>query len=277
MLDVLLIIIFFASLIGILYIVLSKFPQLASIRLDIIPSEQQLTIRNRIVANRLRGKFASHKNKVIKNIRPFWLNFTSLFWKIYSKILEKERHLQYLAMTPEERATAKSKIDELLVKAQAATKEHRFMRAERLYINIINLDQQNLDAYDGLAQMYWQQKDYQKMNETLKFLVNLTKKRRRERLKAEKETADIDAKLAQYYLKLGELCQYQGDNEGALRNFLEIIKIDANNPKALDQLLEISIILRKIDLAQETLDKIRENDPNNQKIGEWERRIEEFE
>lgn len=277
MFDTILIITFFVSLSGIVYIILSKFPQLAAIRLEIIPSEQQLAMRNRIVANRLKGKFTNKKDSIFKKIRPFWLNFTSWFWKIYSKILEKERHLQQLAMSPEQREIAGTKVAKFLKQAEEAGKENRFIRAERLYINVISLDPKNLDAYDGLANMYWQQKDYQKANETLKYLLNLAKQRKQEGIKKDQDVSQIDSRLTNYYLELGELYQYQGKNEDAWQNFLEATKIEENNPKALNQLLEASVLMKKVDFAKEILEKVRETNPDNQKIEYWERRIEEFE
>lgn len=277
MLDTILIIIFFISLTGVFYIVLNKFPQLASIRLEIIPSEQQLITRNRIVANRLKGKFVNKKSAVLKSIRPFWLNFTSWFWKIYSKILEKERHLQQLAMSPEQREVANTKVAKFLEQAKEASQESKFIRAERLYINVISLDPKNLDAYDGLAKMYWQQKDYQKTNETLKYLLNLAKQKRQEEIKKEKDVSQIDSKLTQYYLELGELHQYQGKNDDAWQNFLEAAKIEENNLKTLDQLLEVSIITKKIDFAKEILERVKDINPDNQKIYYWEKRVQEFE
>jgi tetratricopeptide (TPR) repeat protein len=277
MFDLILVIVSCVSLAGIFYIVLSKFLQLASIRLDIIPSEQQLKIRNRIIANRLKSKFLNRKTTVLKKIRPFWLNFTSWFWKLYSKILEKERHLQQMSMSPEQREIAKTRVAKLLGQARMANKENKFIRAERLYINIISLDPKNLDAYDGLAKMYWQQKDYQKANETLKYVLNLAKQKRNKNIKEEKETTEIDNRLARYYLELGELCQYQGKNDDAWQNFLEATKMDENNPKALNQLLEMSIIMKKIDFAKEILEKVKGINSENQKIDYWEKRIEEFE
>ncbi|MFH1564361.1 MAG: hypothetical protein ABIC82_00745 [bacterium] len=277
MIDTILIIIFFISFFGIFYIILSKIPQLASIRLEIIPSEQQLTTRNRIVANRLKNKFVDKKSIVLTSIRPFWLNFTSWFWKIYSKILEKERHLQQLAMSPEQREIAGAKIAKFLEQAKEAGQENKFIRAERFYINIISLDPKNLDAYDGLAKMYWQQKDYQKANETLKYLLNLAKQKRQEEIKKEKDISEINSKLTRYYLELGELHQYQGKNDDAWKNFLEAAKIEENNPKALNQLLEMSVIIKKADFAKNILEKIKKNNSDNQKIDYWEKRIREFE
>lgn len=277
MFDIFLIIIFFSSAIGILYIILSKLPQLAAIRLEIIPSEQQWAIRNRIAANRLKGKIFNKRAMLLKTIRPFWLNFTSLFWRIYKKVLEKERHLQQMAMNPEELVRAKTKIAELLGQAKRAVQENKFIRAERLYINVVSLEPKNLDAYEGLTEMYRQQKDYQKANETLKFLINLAKKKQSEQIKKNRDTTGIDARLAKYYLELGELRQYQGDNESAMENFLEALKMEERNPKALDQLLEISIILKKIDFAKEMMEKMKVTNPQNQKIVYWEGRIRELE
>lgn len=277
MIDTILLIIFFIGLLGIIYIILSKFPQLASIRLEIIPSEQQLTTRNRIIANRLKNKLTDKKTIILKSIRPFWLNFTSLFWKIYSKILEKERHLQQLAMSSEQLEIISAKIAKFLEHAKEASHENKFIRAERLYINVISIDPKNLDAYYGLAKMYLQQKDCQKANETLKYLINLAKQRRQTELKNDKDNVEINSKLTQYYLELGELLLYQGKNDNAWQNVLDAVKIEENNPKALDQLLELSILTKKIDFAKDILKKIKEVNSDNQKIVDWENRIYELE
>lgn len=277
MIDTILLIIFFISFLGIIYIILSKFPQLASIRLEIIPSEQQLTVRNRIIANRLKTKLADKKAVILHNIRPFWLNFTSLFWKIYSKILEKERHLQQLTMSREQLENMNVKIAKFLEQAREASHENKFIRAERLYINVISINPKNLDAYYGLAKMYLLQKDFQKACETLKYLINLSKQRLQTELKNEKDDVEINSKLTRYYLELGELLLSQGKNDDAWQNFLEAVKIEENNPKALDQLLELSILTKKIDFAKDMLQRIKEVNSDNQKIADWENRIYELE
>lgn len=276
MIDIFLYLISAGSFFGVFYIILSKFPQLASIKTSLIPSEQQLTVRNRLIYSRLKDKLTKKSFFVSRKVRPFWSKFTSFFWRLYNKILEKESYLHTLAMTPEQKEEAKTQTDTLLSQALDAVNEKMFMRAERLYIKVISLDPHNLDAYDGLANMYLTQRDYQKSLETLKYLLAIAKRKIKRAVKEGGDASLINKKIIDYYLKLGQLLQYNGKNSEALKCFNSAVRLDDKDPRSLDQLLEMSIIMKDSETAKDTLKKIIEVNPENNKITEWEKRIEDL-
>ena len=54
----------------------------------------------------------------------------------------------------------------------------------------------------------------------------------------------------------------------------EAVTIESGNPKYLDRLIELSIILKDKNLAETSLSKLKEINPENKKINEYKDKIE---
>ena len=87
---------------------------------------------------------------------------------------------------------------------------------------------------------------------------------------------DIDKK-AEIYFNLALVHKEADQLSEAREKLSEALKISPNNPRYLDTMLEISIMKKDKILAQSTYDKLAEVNPENKKLKEWERKIEEME
>ncbi|MBI3626728.1 tetratricopeptide repeat protein, partial [Candidatus Uhrbacteria bacterium] len=76
---------------------------------------------------------------------------------------------------------------------------------------------------------------------------------------------------------LGRIYARLNKPAAALKSFAKAVKIEPNNPKYLDQLLEMSIITRDKETAEDVLGRLEAVNPGNQKLTEFRQRIEELE
>jgi len=131
------------------------------------------------------------------------------------------------------------------------------------------VDNKNVDAYRGLNGLYLKIHDYKKAREVCRYLLKLSMDEYKKDGSLEKKTI-----VASSYANLGEIEQGLGNSTNAIRNFKEALRLQSNNPKFLDLLLKISIIVKDKKLARNTLKQLKIADPDNQKIIELEKDVE---
>jgi len=81
--------------------------------------------------------------------------------------------------------------------------------------------------------------------------------------------AEVNYLLSQVNKSLNEF-------DEAINNLSQALNNEPNNPRYLDSLLELGIMKKDKNLAEETLKKMAEVNPENQKLGEWENKIKEL-
>ncbi|MBU1146193.1 tetratricopeptide repeat protein [Patescibacteria group bacterium] len=245
------------SLAGIIFIIVKKFPVLASINVETIQSEQEAVKKERIVAERLSRKISAVGKFLYKVLSPVGRALRGLFSKIYAKVLEWEKSYGKKRVKKlEEAPNTNEEIKTLFFEAEECFREGKNEEAEKKCIGIIALDHKNIDAYKKLGQVYLEQKNYDNAYETFKHLLKLN-------------PDDVET-----LLDLGALCRERGENDAALANFKRAVELEPTSPRNLDFLIDISIIVKNKDLARETLKKLQEANPENQKLEEFEERIE---
>jgi tetratricopeptide (TPR) repeat protein len=73
---------------------------------------------------------------------------------------------------------------------------------------------------------------------------------------------------------ISECFEAERDVSGAFRHLQKAVELAPNNPKYLDFLLEVSIMLEEKETALETYEKFHAINPENQKLSEYKARIE---
>lgn len=254
--DIIPIVVMILSLAGIILIIVRKFPILAAIDTKSIKSEQEAEIKEKIVASRLQRKIVELKNAFKKIFLPVFSTIGVWFKNFYNKILELEKqYVKRKPVTPLTQEEREQKIKTLFFSAEEFLKEGNLNMAEEKYIEIITLDHKNICAYKKLGVIYLEQKNFDHASQTFQHILKLNPN--------DVETL-IDLALLQKQI---------GENKKALENFQKAVALEPTNPKNLDFLIEMSIILRKKDLAKRTLEKLREVNPENQKLDDFEERI----
>jgi len=257
--DIIPLVITIGCLVGIIIIIVRKFPVLASIDIESIKSEREAKQKEKIIASRLERKVESFKKGIFSLIIPIILKIKRIFKEKYNKISdwEKRHSKKKIApkLTPEEKEI---EIKKLFFTADELIKKEKAEEAEKIFIEIISLDHKNIEAYKKLGNLYFEQKNYDYAIETLQYILKLNPR-------------DIEV-----LIDLGTLLKQKGENTKALKFFSKAVELEPTKPKSLDFLTDISIIIGNKELAENALQKLREVNPENKKIEEFEERIKDI-
>ena len=257
--DILVLILLTISSAFLLVIILRKFSVLATIDMDAVPQEKLDQKKEDIIEMRLRRKWEGLKNKVILIVRPVLKVFGNIFRFIYNKALELEKQYQEKAQPVSDKSTLnQQKVRALIAEGEELFGEEEYSSAEKKFIQVISFDHMNEAAYDNLGKVYLAQKDYEHAIEALQHA-----------LKLDEQDSSIHHDISLVYKELGDL-------EKAVLYQKKAVQIDPNNPKYLDALIEISILHKDRYLAQETFRKLKRANPENQKLAEIEKQIDEI-
>lgn len=136
--------------------------------------------------------------------------------------------------------------------AEELMDEERYDAAEKKLIEVVSHDPKNAAAYERLGRVYLATKEYASARETFQFLARLSPK---------------DASVL---ASLGEVADAEGDVEGAKAFYKQALDNSPNNPKYID--FYICAVLNAGDVHEATsaLEHLREVNPENQKIAEFE-------
>jgi tetratricopeptide (TPR) repeat protein len=265
MFSIVLIIIIAVFFVGVLFIVIKKLSHLAVIDVDSIPSEKAKKVEAQIISKRLKEKANKFYNVLDRLVKPVINRIKKSFVSQLEKLkeLEKEYKTKKEPATKEEKIDIEQKIKKLLEEAEELTKQEEYAEAEKIYIETISLDEDNIEAFKGLGHVYLLQKNYEQAKETFEFILKI-----REKTDGAEKNGD-----AVNYFDLGTVCKEMGDNKEALKYFKKAHKLEENNPKYLDFLAESCIILGDKDQAKMYILKLKEANPDNNKIEEYEGKL----
>ena len=269
------------SVVVIGYIVFRKFPTLASIDTTDMPDEQQNKLKKEIMAERLSRKIEERLGFVRNAAVPAWRVVVRVTKEFYNniRILENQYRLKR-SERPKSATPTRIVERDILVEANRAFAEGDLQKAEEAYISLIRHDETNVEAYEGLSEVYFAKKEYEHAKETLNFVVQLKEQDTTEKApekkngKGKKKASEDERELALHHFELGEIYEKNGERDKALRSFKEAVRLDNRNPKYLDRLIETSIMQGNKLLSQKTLDTLKEVNADNTKIRDWQRRID---
>jgi len=148
----------------------------------------------------------------------------------------------------------------------------------------LKIDPHNQEVYKILADVYTEQKEYEEAKETLEYLLKLTHnnkaavfsslanlaKERGNLKEAEEEylkSISLSADNYLYFISLAEVYLELEEYKYALETAQRALILANNNPKILDFLINVSIIIQDKELAVKYLDRLKEVNIDNKKIG----------
>lgn len=126
---------------------------------------------------------------------------------------------------------------------------------ERKYLEVLSLDPKNIDAYEGLGRLYFKQKDFEHAKEIFEHILRLG-------------TNKLD-----HFLDLAESWQALEKYREAKGVLINALKKEPRNPKVIDRLIEIAILLKDRITAKNYLQQLKDVNPENKKIKEFAERI----
>ena len=266
MLTTLSIILIFICLVVIVFIVIKKFPAIAILDVNNMPGEKEAKFKDEIIKARINRDL----DRVGGNIAGFLLFFSkrvSAFLDFYHSYFKKIK-LAYKSNVKIPWPEKQKKIQELFFAVEDYLKKELFPKAEEKLVEIISLDPKNLNAFSKLASLYENLKKFPEARQTYHYALKLARQHRHD-----KEIMR-ELNLQELHFDLAWLEKDAGNIKIALDNVKEALDLEPNNPRYLDLILDLSIMMKDKERAQEYLLKLAEVNPENQKLEEMQKEID---
>ena len=260
-----------ASVGTLLWLIWRKLPQLSALNVESIAEEKALAVRNRIMLERLRRKALLLRQLGHKLLQPLIEASRRSFDKMVAQIGKLEQAAQQKDR-PLSGVEVKQSVNERLAAANQLVEQNELGAAEETFIKILSLDPQNVAVYQGLIQVYVANKDYRKAKETSRYLIKLLTKKGI----AVDPSPERNHRLATLYADLGWVYELEGKKQLAAATYEKAIEVEPNNPRFLDLLLKISIILKRKEKAWVTYNALKNADPDNKKLPDRKEEIEKI-
>lgn len=186
----------------------------------------------------------------------------------------------------------KESAKQLVIEATHDVEQDDYPTAEKKFLAALKQDPKNIEAYKGLAHVYYAQNQLTEAKETYKFITQLNPQDEEPYLRlgaiAEEEGNSeesinnyqqavlINPHNAQRFNKLFDLLFDAEQYETALEAIEQALELEPQNPKYLDNFIEVSILIGRKDLALEGYKQLRMINPENQKLEVFRQRIDEM-
>lgn len=248
-----------AGAITIVVIYVRKIPKLSALDLEAMQHHRLMVRKSSLVEDRLARKLTTFRQRVSSLVVPVVHVIRTIAQNLYKQLRGLEEKYKKAAKQVGPQAIAQAQSASTLVQeAMVLQKEEKYAEAEKKYIEAIAADNLSVDAYRGLAQVYADQKDMEHAIETMKFLRQLN---------PQDEAVWRD---------LGKMFKSQELYDEAFESYERAVELAPNNPKNLDAFVEMAIAVKKKYTAQNALNKLREVNPENQGLDEFQKEIEQL-
>lgn len=268
----------------IIAIVARKFSILANLDIDSIQSEREAKFKEQIISNRLKRNYLFYYSRLLRQIKPLGQALNGLFHSLYKKLIDFKESYK------EEKAAEnfnETSIEKLFLEAEELLKQDAVDEAESKYIKIISLDSKNTKAFRYLGELYYERKDYHEAKQTTLHAIRLLEKdyddmavsspKDGEGQNDSERRLEVNQQLAGSYFDVALIAKAMENYEEAVMYIDKALAVEANSPRFLDTKLEISIIKKDKAMALETLEKLREVNPENGKLEELESAVRAIE
>ncbi len=278
----------------ILVVVFKKFPQLSNIDVETITAEREGNVKDRLLEEKLQRGLKARLAQLQKVARPIRGGIVSGLSKAYSGALELERkYKQRLEpKTSSERQKVDQETDSLVEQGYALLTKGQQAEAERKFIDAIALDPKDVEAYEGLGELYWEQGNLEQARQTYEYIIKLNaddfaayshlgnialnQGKLEEARDFHLKSIDLDAQAAVHYVDLAEVYQRMGQHQQTYEALEKAHGLEPKNPRYLDALLEVCILLERKDEAADLLTQLKAVNPDNQKLAALQEKVAEL-
>ncbi len=246
----------FVGLAVIAYVLIRRLPSVALIDAKTIPVDKAAKKKEEIIAERIVRKVMKRSLPFRKFFAAAWDWLRERFRALAHKAFELERRSEHLARSQWDALTASTRMHLLAREADKLVKEEKYVEAEKKYIEALSIEPKNPKLYEKLGRLYMRNKNYDQARDTLRFASRLSPN---------------DASVV---ASLGEVAFARGEFSDAVTYFQHAVSLRPRSPRYLDFLLEACIIGGNRACAKETLAQLAAVNPENAKLGEFDRRIQ---
>lgn len=244
----------------ILALVIRKIPELRVINPESIPKEKVRRLKEQLVMDRLNRVRKAKVGKVSKVAQGAFKQASRVGRRAVQKVYALEQYYEKLQKTQAQGSAGldKDSVKRLLDEAEQLVREEEYLGAEKRYIEVISHHPKNVDAYEGLGNLYLRSKQYQSARETMAFAVRL---------------APEDASVR---MSMGELEMAQENWKEASNQIGKAVESRPGNPKYLDAYIESSLNAKLFDEAKKGIELLEKANPENTKLEGWKERLTEL-
>lgn len=280
------------GLLGILIVIIRRFPTLAAI--DTASAASSLDKKkSNLIEERLKRKLQKVWSTMAAVGRPLGQRLQWV-WSASQKKLTALEHEYKIRSLPvflnrRQRHRLDQDIQALLGQAEVFITDGEYQAAEEKALQAIRLEPRSVPAYEMLGKIYLGNKQYGYVKEVYKYLLKLTGEKdaiyqhlgeadlaegHYQEAESEFQRAiDLNKNISTYYLELAQVYRATNEWAKAFRQIEEAARLEPNNPKVLDEYIEISIGAGKKQFAESALKTLVASNPENTKIADWRERI----
>ena len=245
------------GLIVIIVLLVRAMPKLRVISVDSIPKERARRVKEKIILQKMQRMGGERFRVVSKFLIATGNTVTRTGRRVVQRLYAIEQYYEKLKRSSSEGVHAydAETMTRLVKEAEELVSKDETIPAEKIYIDIISHNPKSVDAYEGLGNLYLSNSQLDQARETLQFALRLSP-----------DDASILVSLAELELK--------GENaKAAVVHLRKAILKRAKNPKYLDFYIEASLKAGSLKDAQEGIHMLKEVNPENQKIQDFEERF----
>lgn len=238
-----------AVVVGVL--VIRAAPRLAQYRVPApTPAHRESAVKERLFLDRLTRRIHGIGTRVHRRTSTGFRAWESQLQRGYRRLRLLAQ--EYVVHHPESSVVS---CDAHLAAADVAATREEYDDAEEHLLACLKIDPKHRAAYLGLSDVYQKRKEDGLAEETLRFLRRLLP-----------DDADVAARLA-------AVLHERGKRAAALKEIQAAIDRAPRNPKYLDFAIELAMMERNPQRAAKYLTQLREANPENQKLEEFEEQI----
>ncbi len=251
------IVIIVIGLVVIGFVLYKKIPKLRVIDVDSIPKEQARKVKEKLILQKFKraggGKVKvlnKKSNAVVKEVSKHGR-------RAVQKLYALEQYYQRLKRTDSDgqHAYDQETIKKLIQEADSLIRKEEYIPAEKIFIDIISHNPKNVDAYEGLGNMYVENGQFDQARETFLYALKLSPK-----------DASVLVSLAELEIKLEK-------PKAAVEHLRKAVQKRSKNPKYLDLYIESSLEAGSLKDAREGIKLLKEVNPENTKIEGFEKKF----
>jgi tetratricopeptide (TPR) repeat protein len=256
MLIIISLIFFTLSLTGLVVVSYRHWPQLESLDIESLPETRDIQTKNSILEERLKRKLQTSSRAAWNFLRPVLVMIKKTTRQLYHLLLEKERTLREASEKIKFHKKAQSEQQEVIsAKLEEEVATDNEQELEQKYLEILSLDPKNTAAYEGLAELYYDQKDFLHAREIYEHVMKLAG-----------ETID-------HLVDVARCLRYEEQYKKAFKILEKALKLEPKNPKIIDKLVDVAIKMQDRVMAKNYLKLLRQVNPENKKLEDLKIRI----
>ena len=239
----------------VIFVLFRRAPTAALIDVKNLPVDRTAKKKEEIIAERIVRTSIEKFEPVRKVADHGWMWLRERFRRLAHRAFELERRSEHVARLKWDALTASTRMHTMVKEADALAKEEKYVEAEKKYIEALSIEQKNPKLYEKLGRLYMRNKNYDQARDTLRFASRLSPN---------------DASVV---ASLGEIAAARSEYNDAITYFQHAVSLRPRSPRYLDFLLEACIMGGNRAGAKEALTRLSAVNPENAKLGEFDRRI----